>query len=138
MAELESRGVGRDNILAVPLELRPVRRAMFDTIHRSDGSSYLDIGMAAAAACSVITAAIGFKLLWGPIYWGLIGAAGGFTVGLIIELLLHRKRKKSYKRKRMSEMFVLVRCSYDMAEMIADILWKNRAFGVAVISDKRS
>ncbi len=36
-------------------------------------TSLIDIGMVLGTAFSVIGASIGFKLLWGPIYWGLIG-----------------------------------------------------------------
>ena len=54
--------------------------------------------MALATAFSVIGASIGFKLAWGPIYWGLIGAFIGFVLGLAIRLFTERviKRKREF------------------------------------------
>ena len=48
---------------------------------------------------SVIGASIGFKLSWGPIYWGLISACIGFVLGFIIRLFIEcviKKRKKEF------------------------------------------
>lgn len=136
LAELEQYGIRRQSILAVPLQVRPARRPAFDTIHQSDGTSYLDIGMAIGSAVSVVTASLGLTLQWGPIVWGLIGAAGGFFIGFVISLLLNRKRMRRTKRRRIVDIFVLVQCTNCEADAVADILWRNQAFGVAFIAGK--
>lgn len=69
---LEKNGVEKDHIFAIPLPLdhRMEDRKQFDSIHRSGGTSLIDIGMALATAFSVMGISIGFKLAWGPIWWG--------------------------------------------------------------------
>ncbi|MFL6556937.1 MAG: hypothetical protein ACJ8MO_12555, partial [Bacillus sp. (in: firmicutes)] len=68
ISTLEKKGIKKECIFAVPLDNRIEERKVFDSIHRSDGTSLIDIGMALATAFSVIGASIGFELSWGPIY----------------------------------------------------------------------
>lgn len=88
---LEKKGIKKESIFVVPLDNRKETHKVFDTLHRSDGTSLIDIGAALGTALSVIGASIGFRLAWGPIYWGLIGAAIGFIIGLLFVYL-----QKSY------------------------------------------
>ncbi|WP_413306399.1 hypothetical protein AA0X95_05680 [Bacillus sp. 1P10SD] len=132
---LEKKGIKKENIFAVPLDIRTEERKLFDSLHRSDGTTLIDIGMALATAFSVIAASIGFKLAWGPIYWGLIGAAGGFLVGLLIRLFIEkvvRKRKRLLKGIH-SEIIVIIECEETQAEAVEAILWDNFAIGVAKV-----
>ncbi|QHE51419.1 hypothetical protein [Pontibacillus sp. HMF3514] len=132
---LEKRGIKKGAIFAVPLDNRTEKRKLFDTMHRSDGISLIDIGMALATAFSVICASIGFKLAWGPIYWGLIGAAGGFIVGVLIKLfivLVLKKKRRTLKGKH-SEVILIVECEEDQNELVENILWEHLAIGVAKV-----
>ncbi|WP_338472488.1 hypothetical protein R4Z10_07025 [Niallia sp. XMNu-256] len=80
-------------------------------------------------------ASIGFKLALGPIYWGLIGAAVGFIIGLVIRLLTEKVGKK--KRRRLkgchSEIIVIVDCEESQGEVVENILFKHFALGVAKV-----
>lgn len=100
ISTLEKNGILKENIFAVPLDNRIENRKVFDTIHRSDGITFIDIGIAMATGFSVVGASIGFKLTWGPIYWWLISAYIGFVLGfairLFIELIL--KRGKEFEK----------------------------------------
>ncbi|MEO2076651.1 MAG: hypothetical protein ABGX20_14875 [Bacillus sp. (in: firmicutes)] len=132
---LEKKGIKKENIFAVPLDIRTEERKLFDSLHRSDGTTLIDIGMALATALSVITASIGFKLSWGPIYWGLIGAAGGFLIGLLIRIFIEKVIKK---RKRLvkgvhAEIILIIDCEETQAEAVEAVLWDNFAIGVAKI-----
>jgi hypothetical protein len=135
ISTLEKKGIKRESIYVVPLDNRTADRRLFDSIHRSDGTTLIDIGMALATAFSVIGASIGFKLSWGPIYWGLIGAVVGFVVGLAIRLFIEmvlKKRKRVLKGKH-SEIIVIIDCEETQAETIESILWNNFAIGVAKV-----
>src|SRR5437867_532838 len=94
ISTLEKKGIKKENIFAVPLDNRTEERKVFDSLHRSDGTSFVDIGMALSTAFAVIGASIGFKLAWGPIYWGLIGAFVGFVLGFAIRLYMELVIKK--------------------------------------------
>jgi len=133
IAELEEQGIPRSRLIAVPLERRPSGRIMIDTMHRSDGSSLLDIGMALGTATSVVTASLGMTLAWGPVYWGLIGAVAGFAVGLAIDLAFARRRKRQAKRTPKTEIVLVVDCDDWLADRVADTLWRHQAHGVAVV-----
>lgn len=135
ISTLEKNGVKKESIFAVPLDNRTEERKIFDSIHRSDGISLIDIGMGLATAFAVIGASVGFKLDWGPIYWGLIGAFTGFVIGLAIRLfiqLILKKRKRVLKGKH-SEIILIIDCEERQAELIENILWEHFAFGVAKV-----
>jgi hypothetical protein len=135
ISTLEKKGIKKEQIYAVPLDNRTEKHKVFDTIHRSDGTSLIDIGMALATAFSVIGASIGFKLAWGPIYWGLIGAFAGFMVGFAIRLFteLVLKKKKRLLKGTQSEVILIIECKDKEAEFVEAILWNNYARGVAKV-----
>lgn len=132
---LEKKGIKKDNIFAVPLDNQSEEVRVFDTIHRSDGTSLIDIGMALATAFSVVGASMGFKLSWGPIYWGLISAFIGFVIGLAIRLFteLVLKKKKGLLKGKQTEVILIIDCEESKAELVENILWKHFAFGVAKV-----
>jgi hypothetical protein len=135
ISTLEKKGIKKESIFAVPLDNRKEDRKIFDTLHRSDGTSLIDIGIGLATAFSVIGASMGFKLAWGPIYWGLIGAFVGFVLGFAIRLVMElviKKNKRVLKGKH-SEVILIVDCEESQAELIEDILWSHFAIGVAKV-----
>ncbi|MGD7050806.1 hypothetical protein FZC83_21375 [Rossellomorea marisflavi] len=135
VATLEKKGIPKEAIFVVPVDNRLEKRKMFDTLHRSDGTSLIDIGAALGTACAVISASIGFKLSWGPIYWGLIGAAGGFIIGLIIRLVteLIIKKKKRLLKGFHSEIIVIIDCAESDGDMVENILFSHFALGVGKV-----
>ncbi|MBS4171751.1 hypothetical protein [Bacillus sp. FJAT-49736] len=135
ISTLEKKGIQKESIFAVPLDNRAEDRKIFDNIHRSDGTSLIDIGMGLATAFSVIGASIGFKLAWGPIYWGLISAFVGFVLGFAIRLLMElvMKKKKRVLNGKHSEIVLIVDCDESQAELVENILWSHFALGVAKV-----
>jgi hypothetical protein len=135
ISTLEKRGIKKECIFAVPLDNRTAERKVFDSLHRSDGTSLIDIGMALATAFSVIGASIGFKLSWGPIYWGIIGAFIGFVLGLAIRLFTEvvLKKKKRLLKGKHSEIILIIDCDESQAEFIENVLWNHFALGVAKV-----
>lgn len=139
LSTLEKKGIKKENIFVVPLDNRTEQRKIFDDLHRSDGTSLIDIGIALATALSVVFASIGFKLAWGPIYWGLIGAAAGFLLGFVIRLFteLIVKKKRRLLKGFQSEIIVIVDCEELQGEMIENVLFSHYALGVAKIKAKK-
>jgi hypothetical protein len=138
ITSLEKIGVKKEHILAVPLINRVEERRLFDTLHRADGISLFDKGAAIGTAFSVIGASIGFVLQWGPIYWGLIGAASGFIIGFIIDYIIFKvvhKRKRVVKGKK-SEVVLVVECPSELVEKVEEVLWEHLALGVAKVDEK--
>ncbi|MGM0791348.1 MAG: hypothetical protein ACQEUD_14755 [Bacillota bacterium] len=135
VATLEKKGIKRDQIFIVPLDNRTEKHLLFDNLHRSDGTSLIDVGAALATEFSVVGASIGFKLAWGPIYWGLITAAAGFLVGFSIrlytEFILKKKRRKL--KGFHSEIILIVECEDSEGELVENILFGHYALGVAKV-----
>ncbi|WBL17543.1 glycine zipper family protein [Sutcliffiella sp. NC1] len=137
ISSLEKSGIKRESILAVPLNSRIEERRLFDTLHRADGVSLFDKGAAIGTAFAVIGASVGFVLEWGPIYWGLIGAATGFIVGFLIDYFIYkvvRKRHRVIKGKK-SEVIIVIECPKEFVEKVEEILWENLALGVARVEE---
>jgi hypothetical protein len=133
ITSLEKVGVKKESILAVPLINRVEERRLFDTLHRADGISLFDKGAAIGTAFSVIGASVGFSLEWGPIYWGLIGAASGFILGFFIDYIIYKvvhKRNRVVKGKK-SEVVLVVDCQKELVEKVEEVLWEHLALGVA-------
>lgn len=137
LAALESNGIRRENILAIPVDRRKPKRRLTDTIHSSDGISLLDSGLALATAFAVVGASYGFNLKWGPIIWGLIAAAFGLGIGILLSLI-HYWRKHAGKKRtgsRGTEVIVIVHCKPDQTVMVEKTLWDFLAHGVGKLTD---
>ncbi|WP_257348045.1 hypothetical protein [Pseudalkalibacillus decolorationis] len=134
---LEQKGIKKENIFAVPLDNRREERKLFDTLHRSDGVSLVDVAMALATGFSVIGASVGFILAWGPIFWGLIGAVSGFILGLGIKLFVLKvvkKKQNLLRRGKHSEVILIVDCEEEQAQLVEEILWEHLAIGLGKVN----
>lgn len=135
ITSIEQLGITRESILAVPLNNRVEERRLFDTLHRADGISLFDKGAAIGTAFSVVGASIGFVLEWGPIYWGLIGAAAGFILGFLIDVFIFKvihKRERTLRGKK-SEVVLVVECKKEFGDKVEQLLWENLALGVSKV-----
>lgn len=135
ITSLEKIGVKKECILAVPLLNRKEERKLFDTLHRADGMSLFDKAAAFGTAFSVIGASVGFRLEWGPIYWGLIGAASGFILGFMIDYIIYKfvHKRDRLIRGKTSEVVLIVECSNELVEQVEEVLWEHLALGVAKV-----
>lgn len=62
ISKLEQEGFGKENIFVVPIDEQAEGLKVFDSIHDSDGFSFIDKGMALATAFGVVGTSIGFRL----------------------------------------------------------------------------
>ncbi len=134
IAKLEQLGVKKEQILAVPLEIRGETRNIFDTIHHADGVSMVDGGAILGSAGMVLGVIYGFVLEWGPIIWGLLGLAGGFLGGLLLDISFSKlKHSKARRSENDGELFLMVQCDSHQVEQVKKTLWDHLALGVAVL-----
>jgi uncharacterized protein YneF (UPF0154 family) len=126
---LQEKGIEKEDIVAVPLQNMKDQPKLFDTIHRSDGESLLDLAAILGTVFSVLGASFGFVLTWGPIIWGLLGLAFGAIIGFLIDYLLTQKRIKR-KTTLNTEVILIVSCKENEYETVKRILFENRALGV--------
>lgn len=131
VSKLVENGYG--HLYAVPLDPRAHAMKLADTMHGTDGISLVDAGLVLAMMAGTIGVALGFESQWGPVFWGLIGAVGGFAIGFVIDVI-----KNALKRKRIgaaeskpAPIIVIVQCARDQAEFVKRLLWDHRALGVA-------
>lgn len=126
------KGIPKENILAAPMDAKGETNKPLDTIHNSDGLSYLDLACILGVVFMLIGSIYGFVLAWGPIWWGVIGLLTGLSLGFIIKLIINRKYSKGRRtHKKSSEVVVIIECERDQAEIVKNILWDNKALGVS-------
>lgn len=138
LSAIELQGIKKENIFAIPLTNRKVERRLFDTMHNSDGISLISTGAAIGTAFSVVGASVGFSLKWGPIYWGLIGAASGFALGFLIDLFINKvlKKRQRFLRGKNPQVILIVECNIEQADEVENILWHYLALGVARVQSE--
>lgn len=133
VSELEAKGI--TDIYAVPLDARKQTPRLMDSLHRSDGVSFLDKPFVFGFLFSTIGASKGFVWTWGPVVWGLIGAAAGFIFGLLISVLMYLLKKRKHRSRRTNrrrgEVILIVTCEDSQSELVEDLLWDHMALGLA-------
>lgn len=134
ISALTEKGIDRDHILAVPLEVRGETREMLDSIHHSDGVSKIDGGFLMGTACMTLGVIYGFVLHWGPIIWGLIALGTGFAIGCLLDYIFGKNRHSKNRRKaNPGQIAFLIDCHEDQAEMVRQALWDYKALGVSTL-----
>jgi len=134
IAKLEELGIKKEQIYAVPLEIKGETRNIFDTIHHSDGISMFDGGAILGTAGMVLGVIYGFVLEWGPIIWGLLGLAGGFLAGFLLDIAFSKlKHSKTRRQDKDGELFLMVQCDPHQVEQVKKTFWDHLALGVAVL-----
>lgn len=127
---VQMKGIKKENIMAVPMDKKGEQGTMLDSIHSSDGLSLFDLPAILAVIGGIFGGIYGFVLKWGPLLWGLIAIAIGFTLGIIIKLFITRKYSDRQNDKRATEVVLIIECIESQLEIIKDILWSHKALGV--------
>ncbi|WP_078553527.1 hypothetical protein [Bacillus alkalicellulosilyticus] len=133
--EIEKIGIPAQHIVALPLENLESQTHIVDSIHRADGRSVLDGAMVGGSIFMVLGTIYGFIWYWGPIIWGLIGLVFGFFLGLVIELVLHKKEIKLFSSRK-SEVYMQVTCPSSMKERLINVLEVRKASGYLVMPQR--
>ncbi|AEI42989.1 hypothetical protein [Paenibacillus mucilaginosus] len=129
--DFEKLGVPSQNIVALPLENLETQIHVIDSIHRVDGRSILDGAMMGGTIFAVLGAIYGLVWRWGPVIWGLLGLAGGFVLGLLVELAVNKKRMTLFAGRK-SEVMVQVSCHASLKDHLIKVLKMRKALGYAI------
>ncbi|MFC5650419.1 hypothetical protein ACFPYJ_15070 [Paenibacillus solisilvae] len=137
ISDLEKSGIQKPDILALPLEQTNNKTRIFDTIHYSDGVSYIDLAAILGSIFMLLGSIYGFVLKQGPILWALYGLAIGAVIGFVIKLAIN---KYKYKLKRMgsktiTEVIIMVKCSEQQIQTVKEIFCNNHAFGISSFNE---
>jgi hypothetical protein len=127
---IQMKGIKKENIMAISMEQKGEKVMLFDSMHSSDGLSLFDLPAILAVIGGIFGGIYGFVLKWGPLLWGLIAIFAGFSIGLIIKLIITKKYSDRQKDKRGTEVVLLIECMESQAEMVKDMLWAHKALGV--------
>ncbi len=131
LAELEQLGLGRDLVLVLPLDKRTEREKLFDSMHSSDGVSFLELPSILGMIGMLLGSIYGFVLAWGPVIWALIGLAAGAGLGFVIAGKVRKRTTVRRAEGNLAEVVVMVRCPPTSSEQVRRILWDGFALGVA-------
>lgn len=136
--ELNKKGISKEDILAFPLDRRAEEAKLFDSIHRSDGKSLLDIAAFLGSIFMILGSIYGYLFKWGPILWALIGLIFGALLGFLIDIL-NVKNKQRNKRKQATEnrteVVVIINCQNHNMGLVEEILWDHFALGVCKVEN---
>lgn len=122
--DIERNGIERKHILAVGMNLR------VDSDAEAKRSDAVEMGVAWATAFAVIGIAAGFGLAWGPIVWGLIGAAVGFVAGFCFHRIWLRGPARSGIQANVPEVTIIVQCPDGLSDDIRLVMYRRGALSV--------
>ncbi len=127
---IQTKGIKKENIMAIPMDKRSEEVKLFDSLHGSDGLSLFDLPAIIAVIFGILGGTYGFVLKWGPLLCGLIGIVIGFSLGLAIKLLLVKKYNDKQPNNKATEVVLIIECNENQLEITKDILWSHNALGV--------
>jgi hypothetical protein len=130
ITDLEQKGIEKKRICAIPLNKMTKERALFDTLHRADGQSMLDLPAILATIFMTLGVAWGFMWKWGPIIWGLLSFVGGLALGLIIKYLLYKNSLRKRVVDSNTEVVLIIDCKPNEIEMLETVLFNHLAIGI--------
>jgi hypothetical protein len=125
LAELEGSLIPKEHIIVVFMD------SSREKYHDSPMKPHaFEVGISMATGAAVIGASIGFALDFGPIIWGLIGAASGFILGVGTDLLFRKWKKQTSRKRKPQEATVIIQCPEDKIRQVSEVLWRYHALSV--------
>lgn len=130
LTSMQMKGIKKENIFVVPVDKANGKLNLIDSIHHSDSVSLLDLASILGAIFMLFGSIYGFILKWGPVWWGLIGLAFGFSIGLIIKFISLKKYSNRNAGENEPGVVLIIECKETLIEIVKDILWSNHALTV--------
>ncbi|EGO63942.1 hypothetical protein [Acetonema longum] len=131
ISELEQRGISREHICAIPMNVPWKERQLIDTIYQADGLSMFDLATVLGTIFMLFGVMWGFFWQWGPIIWGLIGLLLGGALGFLFKYLYYRLyMQKQPPSGKITEVVLIVSCREPEASMVEKVLAANLALSI--------
>ncbi len=130
ITELQQKGISKENILAIPMEINNENKKILDTIHYSNGISFFDSATALGTVFMVLGVIYGFMLKWGPIIWGLIGFFAGFSLGFLLDIIFGNKKRNKNIKNRSTEVILIINCYKEQVKIVESTLLNHHVLGL--------
>ncbi|MFZ3588831.1 hypothetical protein ACOI1C_06005 [Bacillus sp. DJP31] len=131
IAEIENIGIQKHEILVLPLDKRTEGNRLFDSMHHSDGKSFVELAAVLGTIFMLLGSIYGFVLKWGPIIWALIGLIFGSMLGFFIDYFYSKyKHEKVLTTENLTEVFLMIHCKDFQVDQVKKILWEQQALGL--------
>jgi TM2 domain-containing membrane protein YozV len=135
LKELETNGIPREDVYAIPLLEKERPRSNRDII-RGQGFSLMDGTFACGTVFAVLGVIYGYVLKGGPVLWGLIGLASGWGFGFLFDFMMHKKRLKKGLRREGAEVMVVIHCAKEQISNVKKILFDHDTLGLQVLEEE--
>lgn len=135
VARLEEQGLGKANIMAVPLQSQRTSVHVLDSMQDTDGVSVIGGALAFGTITMVLATIYGFVWYWGPIIWGLIGLFGGTGLWLLGSIIFWKKRWTNIAacNTGLGNIVLIIRCEPTELQAVKNILSDNMAQAIGVL-----
>ncbi|GEB76033.1 hypothetical protein [Sporolactobacillus inulinus] len=126
---LQREGLTRESIHCFFLD--PPKSIRIQHSPKPDGrTNQVDLGFIFATIFGVTGASIGFRIILGPIFWGIVSSLIGFLFGLLINFCYTR----TFKEQTTAFVIIAVNCPSRLQQTIEQVFTVNHALGLKVDS----
>ncbi|ULL16662.1 hypothetical protein DVH26_20800 [Paenibacillus sp. H1-7] len=137
LAVLEKMGIPQHHIMVVTLESKgskPVEKLRQPS---EQVTLSFEVGMACATAFSVLGISFGYRLIWGPLIWGLITAIAGFLLASAITLWIQFLTQKhfTFRKSKSPDLTIIIRCGEEQFQDAVQVLWQYRAMSIGQVME---
>ena len=135
VARLEEQGLGKANIMAVPLQSQRTAVPVLNSLQGDDGVSLVGGALAFGTATMVLATIYGFVWYWGPIVWGLIGLFGGTGLWLAGALIFQNRKLVNTVacHSGLDQSVLIIRCEPSELQAVKNILSDNMAQAIGIL-----
>jgi hypothetical protein len=107
LSELKKYGYKHENMMVIPMQ--PFHRSESMTDMMSEESSRMfDWSLLLGSVFMLLGVIYGYVLRLGPVIWGLIGLVGGGLIGLGIQAIINKKKKKKWSLTTVRQVLLMV------------------------------
>ncbi|MRX72297.1 hypothetical protein GJU40_09045 [Bacillus lacus] len=138
LSELHTKGVSKNEIMVIPLDKKNSDVPLFDTIHHTDGRSFVDLAGVFGVIFMLLGVIYGTVLYLGPILWGLFGLIFGLLLGYMLDVFSTKQKNKRKKLRDAGDAVVLIISKNVSYESIEHICWTHSALGVGRLSTEEN